>query len=171
MTTEVLGPGNIRTNISTNLTKILMLFGRLQPGYNVRYLPVSVNSILYMISELDQIEKKYFGFSEILQENIERREKHSRVFSTPPALRSNPSVKGLRLALYELTWPLIKNYCAEEKNFLTSGAGKNVSKTTRTSLLARTQRNCELLFAWCLPQESILLLELKLWCEEELENQ
>ena len=166
--TEVLGLEHVRKHVSAHLTEILTLFGQLRPDYNVRYLPGTVSAIASMIRELELIEKKYYGFSEILQENLESTEKHSRAFLIPDSLRRAPDLRGLRTALYELTWPLIKSYCREEKEFLVAGPGVSVSSKSRKTLLKRTRRNCEQLFAWCLPQESILLLELKVWCENQM---
>jgi hypothetical protein len=166
--TEVLGFEHIRVQVSAHLTRIFLLFGRLDPHQNVRYLPVTVHSILSMIKELELIEKKYYGFGEIVRENIECRDKFLYGFDIRPLLIHNPTVKGLRAALYGLTCPVIKAYCKAEREFLVFGPGGGSSIATRQTLLKRTKKNCEDLFAWCLPEESILLLELKTWCEEQM---
>jgi hypothetical protein len=163
---QVFGLENIRIKVSSNLTRILMLFGRLQPDYNVRYLPATVSSIQDLVGEMEQLEKKYYGFSEILKENIERRDKYSKLIQIPCHLRANPGTKGMRQSLYLLTCPLIKSYCEKEKSFLISSV--DISDQTRLRLLDRARQHCELLFAWCYPEDSIHLLELKDWCSEEI---
>jgi hypothetical protein len=159
---------NIRTTVSTHLSKILMLMGRLNPDYNSRYLPVTVTAVLYLVSELEQIEKNHGDFATILGENIERREKHLHVFDVPDTVKRNPTSKGIRLALYELADPLIKNYCEEEKMFLSSGLGPQVSRLVRLSMLMRTEKNCSLLSTLCKGNNCDRLQDLKQWCEAEL---
>jgi hypothetical protein len=163
---QVFGLESIRIRVSSSLTKIVMLFGRLQPDYNIRYLPVTVSSIQSLICDLEQLEKKYYGFQEILKESIERREKYSRVIRIPGHLLCNPGTKGMRQSLYQLSCPLIKSYCEKEKEFLISSA--EISEQTRVRLLDRARHHCELLFAWCYPEDSIHLLELKDWCSAEI---
>jgi hypothetical protein len=163
---QVFGLENIRIKVSSSLTKILMLFGRLQPDYNIRYLPVTVSSLQGLIGELEQLEKKYYGFPEILKESIERRERYSRVIRIPGEVLGNPGTKGMRQALYQLSCPLIKSYCEKEKEFLISSA--DISEQMRLRLLDRARHHCELLFAWCYPEDSIHLLELKDWCSAEI---
>ncbi len=158
-----------RLMISTQLTKILMLYGRLHSDYNARYLPITVNSALVLINKMEYLEKTYYGFSEILLENIERREKYSNVFSIPVSLLMDPSTNGLRAAMYKLASPLIKEYCEEDKRFL-DNLDPSVSPETRHMLFSRTNNNCEFLSVFCQPKDMILLTELKNWCENELGN-
>ncbi|MCE3226413.1 MAG: hypothetical protein K0S32_964 [Bacteroidetes bacterium] len=164
--TEGSGIENIRIVISTHLTKILMLYGRLHGDYNTRYLPVTVSSILMLISELEILEKKYYGFSDILAENIERRERYTNVFHIPSALQNNPSVKGLKGALTELTDPMLSSYCAEDKKFLQS-LGVNISLKTKQALFQRTLKNCDLLKSYSIGDSVKNLNDLKSWCEAE----
>ena len=158
---------NVRMLVSVQLTRILMLFGRLNADYNARYLPITVNSSLILINELEQVEKRYYGFSEIFFENIERREKHSQVFNIPSSLQTDPTISGLRAAMYKLASPLIKNYCEEDKNFLHS-LEIGLPKKIRYILLSRTKNNCEFLSVFCLPKDAGLVSALKAWCENEL---
>jgi hypothetical protein len=165
--TEASGLENIRILISAHLTKILMLYGRLHGDYNTRYLPVTVSSILLLINELEHLEKKYYGFSDILAENIERREKYTNVFHIPDALQNNPTVKGLRDALVELVDPMLPSYCREDKKFL-EALGANISLKTRQALFQRTLKNCELLTGFCSSGTNTTIQELKSWCDAEL---
>jgi hypothetical protein len=143
-----------------------MLYGRLNGDYNTRYLPVTVSSILMLITELEHLEKKYYGFSDILAENIERREKYSKVFLIPEALQKNPSAKGLRYALSDLTIPLLSSYCSEDRKFL-ENLGPSISVKTRRALFQRTIKNCDLLINFCGDKASNTLHALKQWAETE----
>jgi hypothetical protein len=165
---EASGIENIKVVISTNLTKILMLYGRLSADYNARYLPVTVVSITNLINELEEIEKKYYGFSEILQENISRRENYSKVFLIPGCLQEKPSTAGLRQALYQLMRPLIKNYVKEDQQYLTQELASPASDKTKKILLNKTVNNCEFLKAYCEATDGMLLTNLQKWCEEKL---
>jgi hypothetical protein len=165
--TNTPGIENMRTLISTHLTKILMLYGRLHTDYNARYLPVTVNSILLLINELEMIEKKYYGFSDILKENIDRREKYSSVFLIPEELVREPNTKGLRTSMCALASKIVNAYCEEEKKFLLA-LNDQVSFKTRQTLYARTRRNCDLLQECCPPADLGELQSLRAFCEEKL---
>jgi hypothetical protein len=165
---EASGLENIKVIVSTNLTKILMLYGRLSSDYNARYLPVTVSSIIHLINELEEIEKKYYGFSEILQENIQRRENYSKVFFIPGSLQEMPSINGLRLSLYSLMKPLIKNYVREEKQFLQYEMKSPASEKTKRLLLNKARNNAEYLMTYCEAADTLLLNEFQNWCESEL---
>jgi len=165
---EAPGQEDIRIQVSADLTNILRLYGKLQTEGDFRQIPDIINSILPLISGLEYKEQKYYGFSEILYENIEQVEKNSGVLNTPHILSADQGTKGLRKALYELTCPLIERYCSEERNFLSSKMGPGVSKKIKQNLLINAKANCGLLFAFCLPEESILILDLKIWCDERL---
>jgi hypothetical protein len=156
-----------RMLISTQLTKIFLLLGRLQPDYNPRYLPVTVSSILFLVNELDQLEKKVTGFSGILKENIELRQR-SEVFFIPKSLLASPDCQGLRTMLFELTNILIKSFCTEEKKFLSEGINPQISSMVRFTLLMRTEKNCKLLAALCGAENWLQLNELKRWCKSEM---
>jgi hypothetical protein len=160
---------NIRILISANLTKILMLYGRLNTDYNARYLPITVNSTLTVISELEQLQEKHGNFSEILHENIERREKFSTVFNVPSFLQMDPSINGLRSATYKLASPLIKDYCKEDKTFL-MGLETNIRSGIKHFLFSRTRNNCEFLSVFSQSKDTALINDLKEWCEMELLN-
>ncbi|MGZ3900629.1 MAG: hypothetical protein ACXVO9_11110 [Bacteroidia bacterium] len=163
------GPGaeNIRVLVSTQLTKVLMLYGRLNSDYNPRYLPITVNSILLIISELEMLESKFDDFAEILRENIERRERYSNVFMIPDALVNSPDTKGLRKAMQDLAAPLIKSYCVEDRIFLTT-LSEQVSLKTRNTLLSRTMRHCMLLLASCRGEDLDTIEDLGNWCKSQL---
>lgn len=163
------GIENLRILISAHLTKILMLYGRLHTDYNARYLPVTINSLLLLINELEMIEKQNEGFSEILKENIDRRTNYSNVFLIPEALKDNATANGLRLGMCELAAPIIKGYCIEDRNFLIN-LDKQVSEKTRTTLFLRTQKNCELLVFCCPPEDLPALEALRDWCASELDK-
>jgi hypothetical protein len=165
---EASGIENIKVVISTNLTKILMLYGRLSSDYNARYLPVTVSSIVHLISELEEIEKRYYGFSEILVENIQRRENYSKVFFIPDLLQKTPTINGLRQSLYQLMRPLIKNYVKEEKQFLLHEMNSLSSDKTKQLLLNKARNNSEFLSAYCQPKDFLLLSEFRNWCETEV---
>jgi hypothetical protein len=165
---EAYGQEDIKTQVSTDLTNILRLYCKLQTNEDVRQTPDIISSILPLINDLEKKEQKYYGFSEILHENIEQVERNSQVLKTPSVLRAEEGTKGLRKALYELTWPLIEPYCNEERKFL-SAKIRTTSKKIRYNLLLNAKTNCGLLFAFCLPQESILLLDLKIWCESKMD--
>jgi len=170
-TSETSGLENIKVTISTNLTKILMLYGRLSTDYNARYLPVTVSSIIHLINELEEIEKKYYGFSEILQDNITRRENYSKVFFIPDTLQAMPTVNGLRQSLYYLMKPLIRNYVKEDQHFLTQELSTLTSDKTKKLLINKTKNNCEFLMAYCEAADTMLLTEMRNWCEEQLGGQ
>jgi hypothetical protein len=165
---EASGIENIKVVVSTNLTKILMLYGRLSTDYNARYLPVTVSSIVHLISELEEIDKKYYGFSEVLVENIQRRENYSKVFFIPDSLQAMPTINGLRQSLYMLMKPLIKNYVGEEKQYLIQEMKSLSSEKTKKLLLNKAKNNCEFLRAYCEPADTLLLTEMQNWCESEL---
>jgi hypothetical protein len=165
---EASGIENIKVVISTNLTKILMLYGRLSSDYNARYLPVTVSSIVHLISELEEIEKRYYGFSEILVENIQRRENYSKVFFIPDLLQKTPTINGLRQSLYQLMRPLIKNYVKEEKQFLLQEMSSLASDKTKQLLLNKARNNSEFLSAYCEAKDSLMLSEFRNWCETEV---
>lgn len=167
--TETPGIENMRTLISTHLTKILMLFGRLHTDYNARYLPVTVNSILVLINELEMIEKKFYGFEDILKENIDRREKYSNVFLIPSDLASDPTTQGLRTAMCALASPMIKSYCEEDRKFLET-LNQQVSLKTRQTLFSRTKRNCDMLSACVSAEDTTALNELREYCEQKLQE-
>jgi hypothetical protein len=120
-----------------------------------------------LITELEHLEKKYYGFSDILAENIERREKYSKVFLIPSALQSSPSAKGLRDALSDLTIPLLSSYCMEDKKFL-ENLGSTISLKTRRALFQRTIKNCDLLINFCGEKAPETLHELKQWAEAQV---
>lgn len=165
---EASGIENIKVIVSTNLTKILMLYGRLSSDYNARYLPVTVSSIVNLINELEEIEKRYYGFSEILIENIQRRENYSKVFFIPDSLQAMPTINGLRQSLYQLMKPLIRNYVKEEKLFLLQEMNTQSSDKTKKLLLNKARNNAEFLTAYCEPVDTLLLSEMQNWCEAEL---
>ena len=165
---EASGIENIKVIVSTNLTKILMLYGRLSSDYNARYLPVTVSSIVYLINELEEIEKKYYGFSEILLENIQRRENYSKVFFIPDSLQAMPTINGLRQSLYQLMKPLIKNYVVTEKQFLEQELNSSSSEKTKKLLFNKAKNNSEFLKTYCEPADTLLLNEMVNWCEMEL---
>ena len=165
---ETSGIENIKVIVSTNLTKILMLYGRLSSEYNARYLPVTVSSIVHLINELEEIGKNYCGFSEILHENIQRRENYSKVFFIPESLQRMPSITGLRQSLYQLMKPLIRNYVKEEKQFLQHEINSSTSNRTKKLLLNKALNNSEFLLAYCGPADTLLLNEMQNWCEAEL---
>jgi hypothetical protein len=165
--TDTPGIENMRTLISTHLTKILMLYGRLHTDYNARYLPVTVNSILVLINELEMIEKKFYSFDEILKENIERREKYSNVFLIPGQLATDPSTKGLRIAMCILASPIIQSYCEEDRRFLETLDGQ-ISLKTKQTLFARTIRNCEMLRNCASAGDAEALETLKEYCRRRL---
>ncbi|MBA3664226.1 MAG: hypothetical protein H0W61_08465 [Bacteroidetes bacterium] len=161
------GSENIRTLVSTHLTKVLMLFGRMDSDYNPRYLPVTVSSVLVLLNELEMMGQKFEDLAGLLKENIERREKFSNVFLVPPTLLTQPDLQGLRLAMCELAQPLIKSYCEEEINFLKT-LDEQVSTKTRNSLFSRARRSCGLLKGCASKEDLIDLCALQDLCEREL---
>ena len=165
--TKAPGLENMRILVSSHLTKVLMLFGRLNLDYNPRYLPVTVNSIMLLINELEMMEKNSAEFSEILSENINRRVMHSNVFMIPVALKDNPDTKGLREATRELAAPLVKSYCIEEVMFLTT-LSEPISPKTRSALFSRAKRNCEILRDLCNDEDVQDIEDLKDLCCKEI---
>jgi hypothetical protein len=163
------GIENIRILVSAHLTKILMLYGRLDLDYNARYLPVTVSSLNSLINELEVIEKQNAELTAILKENIDRRINFSNVFLVPEVLRDNPTVSGLRAGLAELAAPIVAEYCEQDRMFL-ANLDPVISERTRATLFNRTKRNCELLYFCCREEDRERLKDLREWCELELEG-
>ncbi|MGZ3884639.1 MAG: hypothetical protein ACXVP0_02185 [Bacteroidia bacterium] len=156
----------IRDVVSTRLTKILMLLGRLQPGYNPRHLPLTVSPVLFLIGQLERLERNSAAFHDIIREHIELR-LQSGVFPISDSLRLDPNCKGLRVMLFELVNTLVKAFCEEEQKFL-AGMSPQVPHMVRFSLLARAEKNCELLATLCSAENSLLLNRLKQWCSSKM---
>ncbi|HEY6159891.1 MAG TPA: hypothetical protein VI112_01675 [Bacteroidia bacterium] len=154
-----------RTEVSVNLTKILVLFGRLGPDTNARQLPATLAHIEPLISELEQMRLKDPAFDLILRQSIEVREKHSKVFRIPQVLLADPTIEGLRSANAQLAARVVRSYCRMTKKiFQELGA-----KATR-ELLTETVNDCRLI-ASALREEEPKLIELLYWCEMELRRQ
>lgn len=163
------GIENMRILVSAHLTKILMLYGRLDSNYNARYLPITVGSLQLLINELEVIEKQNPTFKDILKENIDRRLNFSNVFLIPESLRINASIPGLRAGIRELAGPMINDYCKQDRLFL-SNLDSIISEKTRITLFNRTKRNCELLKFCCNDKDVEILNSLKSWCVSETEG-
>jgi len=151
--------------VSSNLTRILVLYDRLSAEYNPRYLPVTVKSVKFLINELEELGNDDPMISLVLKETIEWREKYSIVFSIPELLKSKPNIEGLREAAINLSKPLIENYCMEEKKFLKAVF---YDDEMMLYLYSRTKNNCLLLEAFCDKSDFIPLLELTEWCDDKL---
>src|ERR1051326_1009533 len=154
-----------RTEVSVNLTKILVLFGRLGPDTNARQLPATLAHIAPLLGELEKMRAKNPEFDLILRQSIEVREKYSKVFRIPQVLSADPTIEGLRTANAQLAARVVRSYCRETKKiFQELGA-----KATR-ELLFETVNDCRLI-ASVLREEEPKLIELMYWCEMELRRQ
>jgi hypothetical protein len=161
---------NIRTQISIHLTKILVLFGRLNPEYNPRQLPLTVHLILIHLRELEQLETDNHEFGVSFRESVEIRENYTKVFVIPFLLLDEPTLGGLRKVISELVDPLVGRYCEEERKALSQEIDNSRHTDDVRLMLSRTRENCRLLRTVSLPPSAKKLSELQVWCDYGLEK-
>jgi hypothetical protein len=160
---------NIRIDVSTYLTRILLFCGRLEPDMNPQLLPVTVKLILPHVKELEELEKSKLSFSQVFKENILLREEHTQVFTIPPALLVDPTLNGLYRGISDLVNPLVKNYCVVEKSFLMNEL-RFAPLEQALELLGRTLKDCELLELFSSAESRNEITTLREWVKAELEK-
>lgn len=160
---------NIRIDVSTYLTRILLFCGRLGPDMNPQLLPVTIKLILPHVKALEELEKNKSSFSQVFKENVLLREEHSRVFEIPPALLVEPTLNGLYRGIANLVNPLIEDYCNVEREFLLNEL-RVASLEQALELLRRTLKDCELLEVFSSEESVKLLHSLRAWVNAELEK-
>jgi very-short-patch-repair endonuclease len=161
---------NTRTQISIHLTKILVLFGRLNPEYNPRQLPLSVHLILIHLRELEQLDAEEEEFKALFRESVEIRENYTKVFVIPVTLLNNPTLEGLKQVISELVDPLVYRYCVEEKKALSAEVDGSKHPDDIRLMLSRTRENCRLLQSVSRTANAKFLQELQSWCESGLDR-
>jgi hypothetical protein len=153
-----------------HLTKILVLFGRLNPEYNSRQLPLTVHLVHIHLRELDQLEKENPSFGDMFKESVEIRENYTKVFVIPYSLLSDPTLHGLVKVITELVDPLVRKYCEEERRALSVEIDGSKHADDIILMLKRTWENCRLLQKVSQPGSIKQLLALQVWCEAGLKR-
>ena len=168
MRTQIALNEKLRSDISNYLTKILVLFSRLDPDAKTRNLPDTIHEFVKVVRRLEQLEHNYPEFVQIFAENIEIREKHSKVFIIPNTILNDPSLNGIKNALTLYLDPLVKRYSVEQQQFVKNEL-RNKKDISRKRILLENMRNdCKMMGQLCSAHNIPVFNNLITWCEMEL---
>ena len=168
MKTQLALNEKLRSEVSNHLTKILVLFSRLDPDAKTRTLSETLHEFVRVIGKLEQLEKKYSEFGKILAENIEIREQHSKVFVIPNTILNDCTINGIKKALTLYLDPLIRRYSVEQQKYIKSELRYKKDVQRCRVLLSNMRSDCKIIGQYCSAHNMPVIENLFTWCEMEL---